>query len=529
MKQAFRFAFALLAAALLSAGCQESPEPGSQGSAAEPPSPPASWLINNVLIVDGTGADAYAGAVRVLRDRIIAVGEVEALAGETVIDGGGQVLAPGFIDTHSHADGALEEHPDALAAVSQGITTVVIGQDGWSKFPLAAYFEEREASPTAVNLASYAGHGRLRAEVMGEDYKREANMAEVLQMADLLQLELDAGALGLGSGLEYDPGIYADRSEVQRLAWVAAENQSRYISHVRSEDRYFEDAIDEIIEIGRRTRMPVQISHVKLAMKRLWGTAPELIAKLDAARAEGIEISADIYPYEFWQSDLSVILPERNFEDREAVEFALAEIAPADGMWLSRFDPQPEYVGKTLTEIAELRGIDPATAYMQLIAESHAWSAEHGDRAGLADGADGIIATSMLEDDIKALLAWPHTNVCTDGALDGLHPRGAGSFPKVLGRYVREQGLLTLEQAVHKMSGLSAGHMGFLQRGVIREGAFADLVLFDPETIADKATPEEPQALSTGVSTVWVNGVAVYQNGQSTGSHTGRVLRRGET
>ena len=528
MKHAFRFIFALLAVALL-AGCQESPDSGSQKSQAEPPSPPESWLIENVVIVDGTGAPGAAGSVRVLHERITAVGKLEALPGETVIDGGGQVLAPGFIDTHSHADGALQERPDALAAVSQGITTVVIGQDGWSKFPLADYFAQIEASPAAINVASYAGHGRLRAEVMGEDYKREADMSEVGRMAALLQQELDAGALGLGSGLEYDPGIYASRSEVMHLAWVAAERESRYISHVRSEDRYFEDAIDEIIEIGRTTRMPVQISHIKLAMKRLWGTAPELIAKLDAARAEGIDISADIYPYEFWQSDLSVILPERNFQDREAVEFALAEIAPADGMWLSRFDPQPEYVGKTLTEIAELRGIDPATAYMQLIAESHAWSAEHGESAGLGEGADGIIATSMLEEDIKALLAWPHTNVCTDGALDDLHPRGAGSFPKVLGRYVREQGLLTLEQAVHKMTGLSARHMGFLQRGVIREGAFADLVLFDPETIADKATPDEPQALSTGVSAVWVNGAAVYLNGESTGRYAGQVLRRGET
>ncbi|MDT8321301.1 MAG: amidohydrolase family protein, partial [Xanthomonadales bacterium] len=434
----------------------------------------------------------------------------------------------GFIDTHSHADGALNEQPEALAAVSQGITTVVVGQDGWSNFPLADYFEQREAEPAAVNLASFAGHGRLRAEVMGDDYKRIANMDEVLQMADLLQLELDAGALGLGSGLEYDPGIYADRSEVLHLAWVAAENQSRYISHLRSEDRNFEDAVDEIIEIGRRTRMPVQISHIKLAMKRLWGTAPELLAKLDAARADGIDISADIYPYEFWQSDLSVILPERDFTDREAVEFALDQIAPPDGMWLSRFEPEPDYVGKTLSEIAELRDVDPATAYMQLIAESHAWSEEHGESSGLGDGADAIIATSMREEDIRLLLAWPHTNVCTDGALDDRHPRGAGAFPKVLGRYVREEGLLSLEQAIHKMTGLSAQHMGLTTRGVIHVGAFADLVLFDPDTIIDKATPQQPDALSTGISAVWVNGVAVYRDGRSTGKFPGRVVRRGE-
>jgi N-acyl-D-amino-acid deacylase len=479
-----------------------------------------SWLIENVLIVDGSGAEGTPGSVRIAGPNIVATGDLRALEGERVINGGGQVLAPGFIDTHSHADSEIEERRDALAAVGQGITTVVVGQDGGSPFPLSDWFTVMEKAPAAVNVASYAGHNTLRDEVMGEDFRRVATPGEVETMSSLLQRELDSGALGLSIGLEYEPGIHSEPSEVLTLARVAAAAKSRYTSHVRSEDRWFWRAIDEIIEIGRVTGMPVQVTHMKLAMKSSWGKAAELIGKLDAARAEGIDITADVYPYEYWQSNMMVLIPSRDLGAREEYEFALSEIAPPEGFWLTQFDPQPEYVGKKLTEIADLRGVDPVTALMQLTAESVAFETENGSNA------DTMIGTSMIEEDIQALLAWPHTVVCTDGSLDDLHPRGTGTFPRVLGRYVREGSLMNLEEAIHKMTGLSAAHMGFTKRGLIKPGMAADLVLFDPGTVIDNATPENPQTPNSGISTVWVNGEIVFENGTSTGRYPGRVIRR---
>ncbi len=490
------------------------------GFCGQPPTDGPGLVIHNVVVIDGTGSPASQGAVRIVGGRIVAGGELEPLEGERLFDGEGLVLAPGFIDTHSHADDEILERRDALAVVGQGITTVVVGQDGGSPFPLSRWFAELESTPVAVNVASYAGHNTLRDHVMGEDFRRHANSGEVERMSSLLQAELDAGALGLSTGLEYEPGIHSDPSEALVLAKVAARANGRYISHVRSEDRWFWEAIDEIVEIGRSTGMPVQVSHIKLAMKSSWGKAGELIARLDAARAEGVDITADIYPYEYWQSNMMVLIPSRDLSARDEYEYALSEIAPPEGFWLTRFDPQPEYVGMKLTEIAELRGTDPVTAMMQLTAESGAFETPDGSHA------NAMIGTSMIEDDILALLSWPHTNVCTDGSLDDLHPRGTGAFPRVLGRYVREGGLMPLEEAVHRMTGLSAAHMGFTGRGLIRPGMAADLVLFDPDTVRDNATPTDPQAPNTGIVKVWVNGEIVFDRGNATGRYPGRVLRR---
>ncbi|MCI0517877.1 MAG: D-aminoacylase [Woeseiaceae bacterium] len=481
--------------------------------------PAASVLFRNVIVVDGTGAPGVPGDLRIRGQRIEAVGLLSPEPGEAIVEGGGRVLAPGFIDSHSHADGDILQHRDALAAVSQGITTVVVGQDGGSPYPLSDFFANFAKTPATVNIASYAGHNTLRDAVMGMDFRRHATAAEVAEMQRMLRQELASGAIGLSSGLEYDPGINSDPSEVLALAQVAADAGTRYISHVRSEDRWFFDAIDEIIHIGRVTGMPVQISHVKLAMKSLWGQAPQLVAKLDAARKEDIDISADIYPYEYWQSNMMVLLPERDYHDRDAVAYALDQIAPPEGLWFTQFDAEPGYVGMTLSEIAAARRVDPVTAFMQLAAEAEAVEQSTGQ------GADSIIATSMIEDDIRQLLGWPETNVCTDGGLVDLHPRSHGAFTRVLGRYVRDEGLLSLEQAVHKMTGLTARHLGFSERGVIREGAIADLVLFDPATVADRSTPDAPDLLSAGILSVWVAGEKVYDNGAVTDARPGRVIR----
>ena len=516
-----RFAITL-ASLLVLAACQERDAAEQPAPLPAPAPPPTSWLIGNVTIIDGSGNAGFRGSVRIDGARIVDVGALDAIAGERVVDGRGQVLAPGFIDTHSHADSELASQPDALGAVSQGITTIIAGQDGLSNYPLADFKASLREKPASVNVASYVGHNSLRSAVMGDDYKRAATAAEIESMETLLLQELESGALGLGTGLEYDPGIYSEPAEVLQLAKVTAQQGGRYISHMRSEDRFFEEALDEIIEIGRATGMPVQISHFKLAMKRLWGRAPEFLAKLDAARAEGIDITADIYPYEYWQSRLMVLLPGRNIEDRKEVELALTEIAPPDGIWMTQFDPQPEYVGKTLGEIATLRNTDPATALQQLLRESEAMSEATGKRV------DAIVATSMIEEDILDLLAWPHTNVCTDGGLVDLHPRARGTTARVLGRYVRELGRLSLEEAVHKLSGLSAAHMGITSRGRIAPGMAADLVLFDPGIVIDRATPQQPDAQSAGIDSVWVNGELVFQDGATTGRLPGVYIEREE-
>jgi len=484
------------------------------------PPPEPALLIENVRAVDGTGAPAYDAAVRIRGGRIVAVGALSATAADTVVDGGGQVLAPGFIDTHTHGDDDVLDRPDALPAVSQGITTIVGGQDGGSFLPLADFFERLEATPVAVNVASYSGHNTLRREVLGRDFRREATGAEVAAMSKLLEEDLAAGALGLSTGLEYEPGIWSERGDGGALAKVTAAAGGRYISHVRSEDRWFEEALDEIIAIGRETGMPVQVSHFKLAMKRLWGEAPRIIAKLDAARVEGIDITADIYPYEYWQSNLMVLVPDKDPRNREAIEEALSEIAPPDGIRFTAYEPEPSYVGKTLAEIAALRETTPVEAFMELAEASMRMEEETGE------GADAIIGRSMRESDIATLLAWPHTNICTDGGFVDLHPRARGAFPRILARYVRELGVLGLEEAVHRMTGLAAAHMGFEDRGIIRPGAVADLVLFDPETVADRATPEEPDRLAAGIDTVWVAGVAVYSDGRAAGARPGQVIRR---
>ena len=477
-------------------------------------------LIAHVRLVDGTGNAARPGAVRIGGGRITAVGDLRPLPGEAVVDGGGLVLAPGFIDTHSHHDEGLLEQREALAAVSQGITTVIVGQDGGSHLPLASFFARLEATPPAIHLASYAGHNTIRELVMGEDFKRPATDGEILEMRRLLRQELEAGALGLATGLEYDPGIYSRTEEVLALAREAAAAGGRYISHLRSEDRDLWDAVEEIVHIGRQADIPVQISHMKLAMVDLWGQAPRLLDRLQAARAEGIEISADVYPYTYWQSTLTVLYPERDYDNRATTEHILRQIAPAEGLLLGQFDPEPSYVGKTVAEIAESRGVDAATTLMTLIAEAQAMERATGESC------ESVIGTSMAEDDVARLLSWPHANVSTDGELAGRHPRGFGAFPRVLGRYVRERGDLTLEEAIRKMTSLAAEHAGLAERGVIRPGAFADLVLLDPDRVSDRATPQDPQRLSVGIERVWVAGEVVFAAGEPTGAYPGSVIRR---
>jgi N-acyl-D-amino-acid deacylase len=477
---------------------------------------PTSTLIVNASIVDGTGAPARAGAVRIDGDRIVEVGELEPKRGESVVDAGGQTLAPGFIDVHSHHEEGLFEMRDAAPVVSQGITTIVAGQDGSMTYPVRELFERMEKTPVAINVATFVGHGNLRIDAMGkDDYRRHATPEEVEKMRQGVADGMDAGALGLASGLEYDPGIYSASEEVIDLAKEAARHGGRYISHVRSEDRDFWAAIDEIVRIGREAKIPVEVTHMKLAMKDWWGQSERLLGVLDKARADGVDVTGDIYPYEFWHSDLTVLFPKRDFKDLKEARFVLEHVTPADGIILTDYSPEPALVGKSLAEISKEKGTDPAAELLDLIARSQG-----------EDDRQSIMGRGMVEKDIDALIVWPFAAICSDGSLDSLHPRGRGAFTKVLRSYVREKKLLSLEEAIRKMTGLSAHNVGIADRGEIRPGAFADLVLFDPATVADRSTFEDPKALSVGIGKVWVNGVPVWQDGKASGEFPGRTIRR---
>jgi N-acyl-D-amino-acid deacylase len=301
---------------------------------------------------------------------------------------------------------------------------------------------------------------------------------------------------------------------VLTLAKAIAPLGGRYISHIRSEDRDFWQALDELLAIGREARIPVQVSHMKLAMRALWGQGDRLIAKLDSARNAGIDVTADVYPWTMWQSTLTVLYPKRNFDDRAETDFILSQVAAPNDLVIGAYELDPSYVGKDLGQIAKMRNSDPASTLMALIADARARNA-----------GESVIARGMDDRDIDRLYRWPYTSVSSDGELNGRHPRGFGSFPRVLGRYVRERQVLSLEEAVRRMTGLPAASLG-VARGTLEPGAIADLVLFDPATVSDRATLAAPRAVSAGIRTVWVAGRIVFHNGRTTGATPGIVLRR---
>jgi N-acyl-D-amino-acid deacylase len=439
---------------------------------------------------------------------------------DTEVDAKGLVLTPGFIDTHSHHGSGLRKNPPSEATVSQGITTIIVGQDGGSEWPLKKYFHLLTDSPVVINLGSYSGHNTLRDHVLGNNFKRKATQVEIDSMVTLLKKDMDAGAFGLSTGLEYDPGIYSTKDEVLQLSKVLPPYHGRYISHMRSEDRYFWDALQEIITIGRDMKIPVQISHFKLAMRGLWGKADTAIQILEGARKEGIDITADLYPYTYWSSTIRVLFPERNFKDEKEAAFILKEVTSPEGIIFSNYEPNPEYNGRSLIEVAKLEKKTPEKMLIELIRRLDECDKKGGDCSG------SIVSTSMDENDVKKLMLWSHTNICSDGSSSGRHPRGFGAFTRVLGHYVREEKTLSFDEAIYKMTALAADQIDIQKRGRIQVGNYADLVLLDPKTVKDQATIANPQQISTGIERVWVNGVEVFANGKATGKLGGRVIYR---
>ncbi len=483
---------------------------------------PKTELITNVKLIDGTGNSARNLSVRILDKKIWEIGQLKPFKNETVIDGNGKVLAPGFIDSHSHHYGGLEKTPEAIATANQGITTIVIGQDGGS-YPMDTIENFLKRRPVAVNIASYTGHSTLRGKAMGvKSLYRKAKPEEVEKMKCFLEEEMQKGSLGLNTGLEYESAFFSNKEEVLELAKVAAKSNGRYMSHIRSEDVNLNEAINEIIEIGRETKIPVQISHIKIAKKDQWKKSSEILAQLQQARAQGINITADCYPYNFWNSTLRVLFPNRDYLNPSAAEFAVNQLFDPSQSVLVRFAPNKTYVGKTISEIAKLRNEKPSVTLMNLIAIAAEFEEKNPD---YEEGIEAIMAKSMDDSDVSNFLNWPQTNICSDGSSSG-HPRGHGTFTRVLSKYVLEQKLMSLETAIYKMTGLTAEHLGIKDRGIIAPGNYADLVLFDPNTVKDNADIKNGKALSSGIEKVWINGEIILENNKPTGKYPGVLIKR---
>jgi len=480
-----------------------------------------SLLLRNATIYDGAGGAPFRGDVRVAGERIVEVGKaLRPRQGERVRDLAGLALAPGFIDMHSHADSDLLEFPHADVALRQGITTVLVGQDGGSEFPLADFFSKLEKLRPGVNVASMLGHATLRAQVMGKDLYRPATAEEIARMRSLAEQEMGAGAFGLSSGLEYEEGHFSTTAEVVELARVAARHGGFYISHVRDESNRVFDSFRELIDIGAQGGLPAEITHIKLAAPPVLKQAAQQMPAIFAeAERRGVDLSADVYPYTYWHSTLKVIVLDRDYFNREKVVKAIADNGGPERLRIANFKLRPELEHKTLAQIAAEWKVDAAEVFMRIV--------RLGEEAKDKDGADAtVLGESMVEEDIRWFIAHPRIMFCTDGQLRGRHPRGAGAMPRILGRYVREQRVLPLEEAIRKLTSLPAARLGLTDRGRIAPGYVADLVIFDPARVIDRSTVDEPLAAPEGIEAVLVGGQVAVEKNQLTDVRNGQVLRR---
>jgi N-acyl-D-amino-acid deacylase len=451
--------------------------------------------------------------VRIAGDHIVEIGNIKPKPGERTVDATGLVLAPGFIDIHNHSTEGLEADPLAETQIAQGITTVILGADGDSPWPIAPYLDARRKNPPSLNLAMMAGHATIREQVMGKDFRRPATEAEIAKMIPLVEQAMNEGAIGLSSGLEYDVASYSTTDEVVAEAKVAAAHGGFYMTHIRDEGDKSFSALDEEIAIGERAHIPVEHSHIKVSTVSVWNKAPEYVRIINAARQRGVDFLADCYPYDAWHSNIKVVMPDKQYENPKSVEKALADTGGADSVTIVEFPPNTSYEGHTIAELARTNGVTPVEMYIRIIREGDADNTEAN-----------VIGKSMVEPDIKAFYQQPWVMVASDGGIGSRHPRGAGTFPRVLGLYVREKHWLTLPEAVRKMTSLPAQRLGSKDRGIIREGAIADLVLFNPATVTDRSTFAKPFETPTGIEKVFVNGEIVWDSGKATGARPGRVL-----
>jgi N-acyl-D-amino-acid deacylase len=546
---------ATASAALASLGCGG--RPGLPGR--------ARWdlVLRHGTIVDGSGRSPYEGDLAILDGRIVAVERsLTGRSGEE-IDARGLVIAPGFIDIHSHADGTLFDDPRAESVIRQGITTVIVGQDGGSRGPsrddrsareqqlrrslrargtfasLGDFLAAVDALPSAVNVASMVGLGTVRGIVVGDD-DRPASAAELARMRSLVSAAIAHGACGASSGLEYVPGAFASREELADLCGPLAAARLPYATHMRNEDDRLLESLDEAIEVARRAGCPLQVSHLKTQGPRNWPKIDAALERLESARTAGLDVAFDRYPYVAYQTGLTNLFPawsrdggtdrflarvrDTSTASRVRKE-ALAKVELIGG-WNNvqitsvASDADSSAEGQRLGTWAQAHGADPYEATIGLLERSR--------------GDVGMVGFAMSEQNIERFLAHPLGMVCSDGgafATEGParrghpHPRSLGSFPRVLGHYVRERRALTLEDAVHKMSAFPASRVRLGDRGTLRQGLAADVVVFDPATVADRATFAEPFRYAEGIRVVIVNGVIALRDGERAERRAGRALR----
>ncbi len=472
-----------------------------------------SLVIVNAQLADGTGAPLRRANLRISGSRIAKIGSFKPSKSDSVLDAKGLILAPGFIDIHNHSTEGLETDPLAQSQIAQGVTSLVIGADGDSPWPILPWLEARRKNPASVNVAVIAGHATIRALVMGKGFQRVATPEEIEKMATLTVHAMHEGAIGLSSGLEYYVASYSNTDEVVAMAAAAAKSGGFYMTHIRDEGNKSFEALKEEIEIGKRAHIPIEHSHIKLGTVEVWHKAPQYIAIINDARKRGVDFLADCYPYEAWASGIKVIMPDKQYQNPVSVEKAIADNGGPESVTITEFKPNPAYVRHTLGELAKTYDATPVEMYMRIVREGDA-----------ADTEASVIGHSMVEDDVKAFYQQPWVMVASDGGIGSEHPRGAGTFPRVLGLYVREKKWITLPEAIRKMTSLPAKRLNWKDRGTLKVGNFADLVLFNPDTVIDRSTFEKPFELPIGIEKVFVNGQLTWDAGKSTGAKPGAIL-----
>ncbi|HEX6184916.1 MAG TPA: D-aminoacylase [Pyrinomonadaceae bacterium] len=494
-------------------------------------------VITNARVVDGSGNPWFRADVAVSGGRIARVGRIAPSDAKRVIDARGQVLAPGFIDVHAHVEN-IYNLPDAENFVRMGVTTLVTGNCGGSAVDVGRFLGRIKETPLAVNLATLIGHNSVRREVFGEQ-NRPPTPEELEKMKALVEQAMRDGAVGLSTGLIYVPGVYSKTDEVLELARVASRHGGVYATHMRNEGLRVSDAIRESIEIGEKAGMPVEISHFKISAKRLWGGSEETLGLVREARRRGLQVTVDQYAYTASSTSLDSRLPEWVLEGgREEGKKRLADPAQraraAKEMEesikrggfkdlayavVASFQAKPEYNGKSIAEITKLaRGKRDLRSQIAQVLEMY----EAGGAA--------MVYHSMGEEDVRRIMREPFTMVASDSGVrrfgEGVpHPRGYGNNARVLGTYVRELKLIALEDAVRKMTSLPAQTFALRDRGLVREGMAADLVIFDEAAVSDPSTFEKPHQYAAGFSYVFVNGAPVIEEGRATGARPGRALR----
>ncbi len=508
----------------------------------------ADVLIRNARVVDGTGSPWFLSDVAVANGRITALGRNLDVDAETIIDAGGRVLTPGFVDVHTHVesssrDPGLEGLPRADNFLLDGVTTIITGNCGGSEIDIAGYANRLEG--LGINVATFIGHNTVRREVMGPD-DRAPTDAEMEAMKALVDKAMQDGAVGFSTGLLYVPGTYAETSEVVELARVAAGYGGVYTTHIREQGARLHESLVEAITIGKEADMPVQISHLKVKGPSRWGTIGSALELIDSYRAQGVDIVVDAYPYARASTNLGVNLP------RWAVAGSAADIAGRigdpetneqivsgmrdmldDGGYedysfatVARFLPNESYNGMNISEINRLREGAPnidgeITTILDMMVE--------GGQAGVSQGAS-MVYHYMSDDDVDTIYRYPNATIASDGGViePGVgmpHPRSYGTNARVFADYVRERNVMTLEDAVRRMTSLPARAFSFHDRGLVRPGFVADLVLFDPDSVQDKATFEDPHQFSEGFDYVIVNGQVAVAEGEPTDVRAGEFVR----